>query len=97
MYDVENNPCKLTVNVIWHDCPEMDQIPLKPTEPVHPGPSGGEVFGIIVLILFLVILAAFIGGFFYNYVVRGKRGVDAIPFAERCRQGVSFSLFITRF
>jgi len=50
------------------------------------GPTGGEVFGIIVLVLFLVGLVAFIGGYVYNYLVLGERGLDAIPFVTRCRR-----------
>jgi len=102
LYDLENNPCKLTLNVLWHGCPEMDVVPnpptfvpsptpvanpnnLPPTTP--PGPGGGAVFGIIVLVLFLVALVAFIGGYLYNFGVLGRRGVDAIPLIDRCRRG----------
>lgn len=85
--DLDNEPCKLTVNVLMHQCPDRSLIPLSPaaaTPPTITGPTGGEVFGIIVLVLFLVALATFLGALAYNCGVSGARGVEALPFYAFC-------------
>eukprot|EP01122_Echinamoeba_exundans_P016789 TRINITY_DN8623_c0_g1_i1.p1 TRINITY_DN8623_c0_g1~~TRINITY_DN8623_c0_g1_i1.p1 ORF type:complete len:327 (-),score=41.97 TRINITY_DN8623_c0_g1_i1:225-1091(-) len=90
LLDLDNDPCTMTVNVLMHKCPDRSLIPLSPSAPSgQVGPTGGEVFGIIVLVLFLVAAATFIGGFAYNYTVKGLRGVEALPFYSFCSGGAS--------
>jgi hypothetical protein len=71
-----------------HDCPEMDHVALNPPPPPAQvsGPTGGEIFGIILLVLFVVTLVGFAGGFVYNYKVNQLRGVAAIPCVANCRK-----------
>jgi hypothetical protein len=90
LLDLDNDPCTMAVNVLMHKCPDRSLIPLSPSAPSGQiGPTGGEVFGIIVLVLFLVAAATFVGGFAYNHTVKGLRGVEALPFYSFCAGGAA--------
>lgn len=78
--DLIEDPCRINVNVLMHDCPDQSLIPLSPLPPNGSAPTGGEIFGIIVLVLFLICIVSFGGGCVYNYYVGGKRGIEILPF-----------------
>lgn len=83
--DLDNEPCTIAVNVLMHNCPDRSLIALSPSSPAPPTlPTGAEVFGIIVLVLLLLAIATFAGGFIYNTMVRGARGLEAVPFFSFC-------------
>jgi len=63
------------------DCPSPFAPPVPfPTEgPSNPGGlNGGEIFGIVLLVLFFVTLVGCGAGYVYNAKVRGLQGLDAV-------------------
>jgi hypothetical protein len=84
-HDPEFHPCSVNLTVLLIGCPHVrtDYTPTAP--PFGPNVSGGQVFGIIILVLFLIVLLVFVGGYVYNYKVKNLRGLDAVPFISVCR------------
>jgi hypothetical protein len=83
MCDVAYDPsegCSANITLLLIDCPGVVISPNAQSPAASEPLSGGAVFGIIVLVLFLVTLVICAGGFAYNYKVNDLRGVDAVPF-----------------
>jgi hypothetical protein len=72
--------CNADITLLLLDCPTVFITPNAQSPQASEPLSGGAVFGIIVLVLFLVTLVICAGGFAYNYKVNDLRGVDAVPF-----------------
>jgi len=87
-YDSTVDPCTARV---WAsvNCPSPYTPPV-PSIPPPPNPdreelTGGAIFGIVILVLFVVLLVSCFAGFIYNNKVRGLEGSYAIPGVDLIR------------
>jgi len=93
-YHRTTNPCSAYVSVSI-DCPKA-YTPSIPNPPPDTDPekklNGGEVFGIVVLVLLMVSVFGCVAGYLYNNKVKGLYGADAVPgirIARELREKVS--------
>jgi len=72
----------LTLHVLSNSCPESKAVPIQPGSPVPT--NAGSVTGVVFLVLFLIVLAIFVGTYLYNCTVHGKRGFEGCLFYDTC-------------
>jgi hypothetical protein len=68
------------MSLLSHVCVPGKLTPINPPAPESPGGVAGTVF----LVLFLILVVAFLGGALYNYFVLGSRGMAALPLYATC-------------
>jgi len=87
--DERPNICMASINVAINSCPTFTSY--SPTGSPSNKLSGSQIFGIFLLVFFIMVSVVCVGGYAYNYKVYDRRGKEAIPgylFIKRERAGM---------
>jgi len=81
--DETSDVCLATINVSIHNCPPFVSYPsimnINLLNKQNNKLTGSQIFGIILLVFFILLSVGCVGGYAYNYKVYDRRGKEAIP------------------